>query len=181
MAGLGIRCLCGARLRPASIAVCLLVSGAGCGAESTDRAVAPGDVGPDTLLLEFGGEDNPILRDRLVAAGVDVPNRPQLSSAGGHQAEAPGPEEVLGSAAGVGTEEPESDPDSRSEADPELEPLRDRVQLQEGDTLSDLCRRELGQASLWRRIAEHNKWSDRDLRRLPAGTWVSIPADLQGR
>jgi nucleoid-associated protein YgaU len=57
-------------------------------------------------------------------------------------------------------------------------PVRVRIaRLQSGETLSDLCRRELGDANAWRKVAEFNGWSEADLRRLSVGTEVRLPVD----
>ncbi|MGE0141973.1 MAG: hypothetical protein AB7I19_02995 [Planctomycetota bacterium] len=57
-------------------------------------------------------------------------------------------------------------------------PVRVRIaRLEPGETLSDLCRRELADANAWRKVAEFNGWSEADLRRLSVGTEVRLPVD----
>ena len=49
------------------------------------------------------------------------------------------------------------------------------VHLPAGETLGELCARELGRASAWREVAELNGWSEADVRRLPTGCEVRLP------
>lgn len=175
-----------------------LAGAAACG--PVGLAVERSDADPDdrAAVLEFGSPRHARLRDALVARGVIerppldpvVPPRPPSSDgrradgagadSGGEQSGGgnPAPDSDSGPGSDSGTDR--GDAERSGPADGTVTSKRpERVQLQESDTLSDLCERELGRSKHWRRVAEFNGWSEEDLLRLRPGTWVRIPPELR--
>ena len=162
MPGMGGSSGCGYLALIASITSLALVScGSGPGAPLSARDRPPERepvrIGPDTMLLELGGA-HPWLLDELGRKGVDVDlAAPRRAAAAGEPRADAGPEPIPPHTA-------------TSPGAPR------RVRLLDGDTLSELCARELGSARRWREVAALNGWSEAALSRLPAGTWVELPA-----
>jgi hypothetical protein len=51
------------------------------------------------------------------------------------------------------------------------------VRLEEGETLGELCARELGSSARWEEIAELNGWSTSDVSALPSNCEVRLPIE----
>jgi hypothetical protein len=148
---------------------------ASCGRFGLSQKGAAPENDPDVAVFEFGG-DVPILREQLRARGLVEDARPDRNSDG------------EGAGGGKTVDEFPRDPDDGpvdpldgGERDPDPEGPRATpsvLVLGEGDTLSELCQRELGRGSLWRRVAEFNGWSEAEVSRLRPGTEVRVPDDL---
>ncbi|MBK8978575.1 MAG: hypothetical protein IPM29_21985 [Planctomycetes bacterium] len=128
----------------------LRVAGALGAAVSCSCGGSQGEVGRvaprDELRLELGGE-GPSIRDVLHSA---------RRATGGD-----------GAPLRIETPRPEPPP-------PPPPPTR-VVHLAPGQTLSSLCRAELGDPDRWREVMELNGWSEADLFRLAVGTPVRLP------
>ena len=162
-----------------------------------------GAAGGDVLVVEFGGAERPLLRDALAERGL-LERRDPGAERPSDPIRAEPPQARDSDSSDSGTSDPNTrdsgtrdsgssdsgargsdsrdagsgdagSGDSGSRSGP-VEPRR--LQLQAGDTLSELCARELGSARFWRRVAAFNGWSDRDTLRLRPGTWVKVPPDL---
>lgn len=168
----------------ANATVAVLAAAALAGACSTELRTNAGD---GTLVLELGGEHGS-LREALLAAGVVIEPRPIEPRSVASMAEVLGesPQSAVPPPAPVVTPDPgpeESDPPRTDpprtdppQPDPPS-PARPReVALSPGETVSHLARRHLGSVRRYTEILELNGWTERESRRLPAGTLVKLPA-----
>ena len=113
-------------------------------------------MGEDTLVLELGGP-----YQRLADALRVVAPRPEPE---------PSPE-------------PEPQPEPAPQPDPEPDGIDHDprpgavrwVELEAGQTVSDLSREHLGASGRWREVLELNGWTERQARRLRIGTRVKLP------
>ena len=106
----------------------------------------------DLLVLELGGDHMPL--DAALRA----------VAARGAQAEYPP------------ATRPESEPPP-GEAKPSVPLEAERwVELEAGQTISELARVHLGRSRRWREVLELNGWTEEQARRLRVGTQVRLPA-----
>lgn len=169
-------------------AVCLVL--ASC-AQRAPRQLA----GDGEMVLELGGGGASLSR-LLQKSGVELLPAPQplpqpapvsesSTDSGSQAVEASG---KRNDGVGLGDEEPlaktstkpektaESKPDSKPDAKPEADGGYEVIEVTLGasETLMDLASKHLGTARRFKDIMKWNGWTDRDARRLKAGTKVKI-------
>lgn len=87
-------------------------------------------------------------------------------------------DELLGNSGVKSAKEPESKAAAKSEAEGDYEVVE--VALGANETLMDLASKHLGTARRFKDIMKWNGWTDRDARRLKAGTKVKIHKPTSG-
>lgn len=142
-------------------------------------SVGCGEAGPaatahdDVLVLELGGgharltEALDDVRARLNAVADGDPGEVAMPVSASKTAET---ESV---AVAIPSSLPEAEPASPVLPPPAAQPRR--VRLEQGQTLYRLAVMHLGDGSRWRELLKPNGWTEGDLDRLPAGTWVQLP------
>lgn len=140
-----------------------------CGCQPRSPASATGD---DVLVLELGGGHGK-LREALQAvaprygitvAAVAPVTPPPVTPSPPASAPVPPPSEA--------SPLPESAP--AAGADAQASPPH-VVVLGENETVYDLARKHLGSGARWPEILKLNGWTEREARRLRAGTQVKLP------